>query len=90
MRAKLAREPIEDLRVDAEDGYRGDDEDRDVLAAADAVAADLAAGVAPPYVGIRAKLLEPATRRRGVRSLDLFLGPGWPGSVRTCWSRCPR
>ena len=73
VRAKLAREPIEDLRVDAEDGYRGDDEDRDVLAAADAVAADLDAGVAPPYVGIRAKSLEPATRRRGVRSLDLFL-----------------
>jgi citrate lyase beta subunit len=71
--AKLEREPVEDLRVDAEDGYRGDDEDRDVLAAAEAVGADLAAGVAPPYVGIRAKSLEPATRRRGVRTLDLFL-----------------
>jgi citrate lyase beta subunit len=73
VRAKLAAEPIEDLRVDAEDGYRGSDEDADVLAAADAVAADLAAGVAPRFVGIRAKSLEPATRRRGVRSLDLFL-----------------
>jgi len=73
VRAKLEREPIEDLRVDAEDGYRGTDEDADVLAAASAVRADLEAGVAPGFVGIRAKSLEPATRRRGVRSLDLFL-----------------
>jgi citrate lyase beta subunit len=72
--AKLDREPIEDLRVDAEDGYRGSDEDADVRAAAAAVRDDLDAGTAPPFVGIRAKSLEPATRRRGVRSLDLFLG----------------
>ncbi|MGY1831561.1 DUF6986 family protein [Geodermatophilus sp. SYSU D01180] len=75
VRAKLAAEPVEDLRVDAEDGYRGhpDAEDGDVLRAAEAVAGDLAAGTAPPSVGIRAKSLEGATRRRGVRSLDLFL-----------------
>ncbi len=75
VRAKLAAEPVEDLRVDAEDGYRGrpDDEDGDVRRAAGAVAADLAAGTAPPSVGIRAKSLEGPTRRRGVRSLDLFL-----------------
>ncbi len=74
VRAKLATEPIEDLRVDAEDGYRGADEDADVVAAAGAIGADLAAGTAPPFLGIRAGSLEPATRRRGVRSLDLFLG----------------
>jgi citrate lyase beta subunit len=73
VRAKLAAEPIEDLRVDAEDGYRGPDEDADVVAAAAAVRVDLDAGVAPAFLGIRAKSLEPATRRRGVRSLDLFL-----------------
>ncbi|MGY1653205.1 DUF6986 family protein [Geodermatophilus sp. SYSU D01119] len=75
VRAKLAAEPVEDLRVDAEDGYRGspDAEDGDVVRAAEAVAADLAAGAAPPSVGIRAKSLEGPTRRRGVRSLDLFL-----------------
>src|SRR5690242_7361911 len=41
VRAKLAREPIEDLRVDAEDGYRGapEDEDDDVRRAAAAVSA---------------------------------------------------
>ena len=76
VRAKLAAEPVEDLRVDAEDGYRGgpEAEDDDVRRAAAVVAADLAEGVAPPSVGIRAKSLEGPTRRRGVRSLDLFLG----------------
>jgi citrate lyase beta subunit len=76
VRAKLATEPIEDLRVDAEDGYRGaaDAEDDDVVRAAATVAADRAQGSAPPSIGIRAKSLEEPTRRRGVRSLDLFLG----------------
>ncbi|SNS55672.1 Citrate lyase beta subunit [Geodermatophilus pulveris] len=75
VRAKLAAEPVEDLRVDAEDGYRGPPgaEDDDVARAAAAVAADTAAGTAPPSVGIRAKSLEGPSRRRGVRSLDLFL-----------------
>jgi citrate lyase beta subunit len=76
VRRKLAAEPVEDLRVDAEDGYRGaaGAEDDDVLRAAATVAADRAAGSAPPSVGVRAKSLEEPTRRRGVRSLDLFLG----------------
>src|SRR3954449_6768218 len=75
VRAKLAAEPVEDLRIDAEDGYRGtpDHEDDDVRYAAATLAADVAAGVAPPSVGIRAKSLEAPTRHRGVRSLDLFL-----------------
>src|SRR5829696_486733 len=73
---KLASEPVEDLRVDAEDGYRGapDVEDDDVRRAAELVAADREAGTAPPSAGIRGKSLEPPTRHRGVRSLDLFLG----------------
>src|SRR4051812_9462474 len=76
VRAKLAAEPVEDLRVDAEDGYRGspDREDDDVRRAAAAVAADVRSGAAPPSVGVRAKSLEGPTRRRGVRTLDLFLG----------------
>jgi citrate lyase beta subunit len=75
VRAKLAGEPVEDLRVDAEDGYRGtaDQEDDDVLRAAAVVARDAAAGTAPPSIGIRVKSLEAPTRHRGVRSLDLFL-----------------
>jgi len=76
VRRKLANEPVEDLRVDAEDGYRGapDAEDDDVRRAAELVAADRTAGTAAPSIGIRGKSLEASTRRRGVRSLDVFLG----------------
>jgi citrate lyase beta subunit len=75
VRAKLATEPVEDLRVDAEDGYRGGPgaEDGDVRAAAAALAADALAGAAPTWFGIRARSLELGHRHRGVRSLDLFL-----------------
>ena len=76
VRYKLATEPVEDLRVDAEDGYRGspDVEDDDVQHAAAVLADDRVAGTAPPSVGIRGKSLEGPTRHRGVRSLDVFLG----------------
>lgn len=74
--AKLSREPIEDLRLDFEDGYgdRGDEtEDADARAAADRVAEAVAAGLAPPFIGIRFKSLEAGTRARGLRTLDLFV-----------------
>src|SRR3954447_16851714 len=76
VRWKLDTEPIEDLGVAAEAGSRRSaaHEDDAVLRAAATVAADVAAGVAPPSVGIRGKSLEASTRHRGVRSLDLFLG----------------
>lgn len=69
---KLRREPIEDLRVDFEDGYgvRPDDEED---TAARAVAAAMRAGGLPPFVGLRIKSLEEGTRRRAVRTLDVFL-----------------
>ncbi|GAA1128518.1 hypothetical protein GCM10009651_09900 [Microbacterium natoriense] len=74
--AKLVAEPIEDLRLDFEDGYgaRPDaEEDADAVLAAERVAAAVAAGVAPPFIGIRFKCFEAPTRRRGIRTLDLFL-----------------
>jgi len=74
---KLETEPMEDLRIDLEDGYgtREDEvEDRDVVAAARALVEAAERGVAPPYCGIRFKSFEAATRRRGLRTLDLFLG----------------
>jgi hypothetical protein len=74
--AKLAAEPIEDLRLDFEDGYgdRGDEvEDADAERAAQAVAAAVSDGTAPPFIGIRFKCFEAATRRRGLRTLDLFI-----------------
>ena len=77
MRDKLAREPVEDLRIDVEDGYGtrpDDEEDADVRRAAGALRSAIDAGTAPPYVGIRFKGFEAPTRARGVRSLVLFLG----------------
>jgi len=77
VRAKLSHEPIEDLRLDFEDGFgdRGDDaEDAAAVAAASAVAAAAGtAGTAPPFIGIRIKCFEAATRARGLRTLDLFV-----------------
>ncbi|VXC57771.1 Aldolase [Arthrobacter sp. 9V] len=73
---KLTAEPIEDLRLDFEDGYgdRGDEaEDADAVAAAKAVATAVAAGTAPPFIGIRFKCFEAPTRARGLKTLDLFV-----------------
>ncbi|MDH6123018.1 citrate lyase beta subunit [Kitasatospora sp. GAS204A] len=76
VRAKLQREPIEDLRIDFEDGYgpRPDaEEDAEAVRAARLVAAAVADGTAPPYIGIRIKCMEAAVRDRGIRTLELFL-----------------
>lgn len=70
--AKLAREPIEDYRVDFEDGYgvRSDEEeDAHALAVAEA----MTCGGLPPSVGIRIRALSRATAGRALRTLDLFL-----------------
>ncbi|MEV7781595.1 aldolase/citrate lyase family protein [Kitasatospora sp. NPDC088351] len=76
VRAKLVREPVEDLRIDFEDGYgpRPDaEEDAAAVRAAGLVTAAVADGGAPPYLGIRIKCLEAAVRDRGIRTLELFL-----------------
>lgn len=76
VQAKLETEPVEDLRLDLEDGYgdRGDEtEDRDALAAAHHIATTVADGTAPPFVGIRFKSFEAPTRARGLRTLDLVV-----------------
>jgi len=77
VRAKLEREPVEDLRVDFEDGYgdRGDDEeDLAAVTAATALRHTVASGQAAPFGGLRFKSLEAPTRRRGLRTLELFVG----------------
>jgi citrate lyase beta subunit len=76
-RGKLAEQPVEDLRVDFEDGYgiRPDPEEDAAAGAAGRVLAQLLhAADGPSFAGIRFKSLEPATRRRGLRTLDLVLG----------------
>ncbi|MGX5696646.1 DUF6986 family protein [Agromyces soli] len=73
---KLASEPIEDLRLDFEDGYgdRGDEaEDADAVLAAERVRRAVDEGTAPPFIGIRFKCFEKPTRARGIRTLDLFV-----------------
>jgi citrate lyase beta subunit len=74
---KLAREPIEDLRIDFEDGYGPRPDDEEDAAAVDAarnLRRAVESGTAPPFFGIRFKNLERPTRRRGLRTLDLFIG----------------
>jgi citrate lyase beta subunit len=74
---KLTREPVEDFRIDFEDGYgtRPDpDEDRDVEHAAREVAKGLKAGTLPDFIGIRIKPLTEELRGRAVRTLRIFLG----------------
>ncbi|MFP3989822.1 aldolase/citrate lyase family protein [Streptomyces sp. E11-3] len=73
VRAKLEREPIEDLRVDFEDGYQGADEDADAARAARLIAEAYKNGTAAPYMGIRMKCMEAPVRDRGIRTLDIFL-----------------
>ena len=72
VRDKLAAEPIEDLRVDFEDGY-GTRPDGDEDAAAKAAGTALGRGGPTRFCGVRIKSLEGPTRRRGVRTLELFL-----------------
>jgi citrate lyase beta subunit len=77
VRRKLESEPIEDLRLDFEDGYGNrpdEEEDADALKAGALVAQAVAAGTAPPFIGIRFKCFEEPTRARGLRTLDRFIG----------------
>jgi citrate lyase beta subunit len=85
VRAKLEREPIEDLRVDFEDGYgpRPDAEEDEAAARAARIVAEAyrggtsrpeaGRGTAAPYTGIRMKCMEAPVRNRGIRTLDIFL-----------------
>ncbi|TDC02807.1 aldolase [Nonomuraea longispora] len=73
---KLASEPVEDLRVDFEDGYgvRPDPvEDGHVEQAAEAVAALHAAGALPRRWGLRVKSFADGDPDRSVRTLDGFV-----------------
>ncbi len=86
---KLADEPVEDLRIDFEDGYgdRSDEEEDEAVREAAAVLRQaIDDGTASPFHGIRFKSLDPDTRSRGVRTLALFLeglGEVPPGFVVT-------
>jgi citrate lyase beta subunit len=77
VRSKLVNEPVEDLRVDFEDGYgaRSDEvEDGHASSAARDLATSIREGTAAPFFGIRMKCLEAPTRRRGLRTLAIVVG----------------
>src|SRR5579863_6786625 len=70
--AKLECEPVEDFRIDFEDGYgyRSDaEEDGHAVSTA-----QLLSRVKLPFVGIRIKPFTEALHARSARTLDLFLG----------------
>jgi citrate lyase beta subunit len=74
--AKLAREPVEDFRIDFEDGFgaRPDpEEDAVAESAAAEVARGLAQGLLPPFIGIRIKSFGEEWKDRGARTLGLFV-----------------
>jgi citrate lyase beta subunit len=74
--SKLEREPVEDFRIDFEDGYgnRPDaEEDGHAESAAVEVAKGLAEATLPPYIGLRIKPFTEDLKRRAIRTLDLFL-----------------
>jgi len=74
--AKLRGEPVEDFRIDFEDGYgnRPDaEEDGHAAGAAEQVARGMEGGLLPPFIGIRIKPLTAELGGRAIRTLDLFV-----------------
>ncbi len=74
--AKLAKEPVEDLRIDFEDGYgtRPDgEEDAHVAQAVEAVAQAYPVRGLPHYWGLRVKSFADGGHERAMRTLDAFL-----------------
>lgn len=84
-RRKLTGEPIEDLRIDFEDGFtqrdvptdhRDSDEDSRARSAAGILAEWLdtdSPAPAPAFAGIRLKSFDPTTRDRGIRTLAIVI-----------------
>ena len=76
VRNKLRREPVEDFRIDFEDGYGNRpaaEEDGHARSAAVEVANGFRADTLPPFIGIRIKPVNAEMHGRSVRTLDLFL-----------------
>jgi citrate lyase beta subunit len=73
---KLRTEPIEDNRIDFEDGYGNrpdEEEDGHAIAAADEVARGMSEKVLSPFIGIRIKTFSDECKLRSIRTLDIFL-----------------
>src|SRR6187549_3474788 len=76
VKAKLAREAVEDFRIDFEDGFgaRPDaEEDQTAVRAAGELARAMQQSLAPPFIGIRVKSFSEEWAARGARTLELFV-----------------
>lgn len=73
---KLEQEPVEDFRIDFEDGFGNrswEEEDATAENAAIEVAKGMEAGTLPPFIGIRIKPFTEDLKERGSRTLDIFV-----------------
>lgn len=73
---KLESEPVEDFRIDFEDGYGfrpDEEEDADAVRTANETAAAMKAGSLPPFFGIRVRSFAPASYGRAKRTLLIYL-----------------
>ena len=73
---KLATEPVEDFRIDFEDGFGNrpdDEEDATAVSAANELAIGMQKKTISPFIGIRIKPFTEDLKHRGVRTLDIFL-----------------
>ena len=73
---KLGREPVEDFRVDFEDGYgnRPDaEEDHHAVVVGEELARGIKEKSLPPFIGIRVKTLTEELRGRSIRTLDIVI-----------------
>ncbi len=73
---KLRREPVEDFRIDFEDGYGNrpdEEEDGHAVSAAAEAAEGSKNGTLPPFIGIRIKPFNEELRARSFRTLDIFV-----------------
>ena len=76
VRKKLESEPIEDNRIDFEDGYgnrKDEEEDAHAIQAATELAKAMEEGTVSPFIGFRIKSFTEECRKRSARTLDLFL-----------------
>jgi citrate lyase beta subunit len=74
--AKLRTEPVEDFRIDFEDGYgfrSEEEEDGHAVSAATELAAAFKKRKTTAFAGFRIKSLAPGTYGRAIRTLELFL-----------------
>ena len=75
--AKLEREPVEDFRIDFEDGYgyrTEAEEDGHAVSSAQLLVRGAGKQKFPPFIGIRIKPFTDTLRARAERTLELFLG----------------